>query len=66
MSNETFKVRNIKCGGCASAIQEGLSGLSGVNAVEVDIESGQVHVSGEQLVRANHAAKLAELGYPEV
>ncbi|MHB8473763.1 MAG: heavy-metal-associated domain-containing protein [Gammaproteobacteria bacterium] len=63
--SERFMVQNIKCGGCANAIQAGLQTLAGVTGVAVDIPSGQVDVSGTELNRATLAAKLAELGYPE-
>jgi copper chaperone CopZ len=62
---EDFKVKNVKCGGCVAAIQDGLAGLSGVQAVEVTIEGGQVRVRGEALDRALISARLGELGYPE-
>jgi copper chaperone len=62
---EQFQVQNVKCGGCASAIQTGLQTLDGVNEVTVDIPSGQVSVTGTALSRAQLSAKLAALGYPE-
>ncbi|WJW74854.1 heavy-metal-associated domain-containing protein [Thiohalobacter sp. IOR34] len=62
---EQFKVQNVKCGGCAKTIQDGLGGLPGVEGVEVEVDSGTVTVSGNTLERAALAAKLAELGYPE-
>lgn len=61
---ETFKVNNIKCGGCVKNVRDGLLGMDGVTDVEADT-AGQVKVSGEGLDRARLAAKLAELGYPE-
>jgi copper chaperone CopZ len=64
MSNEIFNVQNVKCGGCVSAIQEGLGALEGVDSVEVVIESGQVSIAGEALDRTVLANKLSELGYP--
>ncbi len=64
MATETIQVQNVKCGGCASTIQDGLSPLAGVDSVEVDIESGTVTVTGEGLSREQLSAKLAELGYP--
>lgn len=64
MPTESFKVMNVKCGGCASNIQTGLSQLDGVSSIEVDIESGQVEVQGDGLDRPALMAKLAELGYP--
>ncbi|HHC72372.1 MAG TPA: copper chaperone [Thiotrichales bacterium] len=65
MATETFEAQNIKCGGCAQAIRDGLGDQPGVTSVEVEIESGRVTVSGENLDRASLAARLAELGYPE-
>ena len=62
---ETFSVKNVKCGGCVKAIQNGLGGLPGVRAVEVVIDGGKVSVEGDDLDRAQLSAKLSELGYPE-
>jgi copper chaperone len=65
MQTEEFTVSNVKCGGCASAIQNGLKDIPGVDTVEVSVESGTVTITGEQLSRQQLGAKLAELGYPE-
>lgn len=65
MSTEIFTVKNIKCGGCVSNVENGLKGLPGVSSVSATVEGGQVTVSGDSLDRAQIAAKLAELGYPE-
>ena len=65
MQTEKFTVQNVKCGGCVSAIQDGLQAVPGVAEVEVVIDSGEVTVTGEGLDRAALAAKLAETGYPE-
>jgi len=65
MSNEIFTVKNVKCGGCVSAIENGLKDLPGVENVEVVIDGGQVTVSGSDLSREAISAKLQELGYPE-
>jgi len=65
MSQETFTVQNVKCGGCASAIESGIGEMAGVSSVSVDIESGGVTVDGDALERAELSNKLTELGYPE-
>jgi copper chaperone CopZ len=65
MSSEVFTVENVKCGGCVSAIEDGLKQLPGVESVEVIIDGGQVTVSGNALSREQLSAKLRELGYPE-
>ena len=66
MSSEQFTVKNVKCGGCVSAIENGLKELPGVSDVEVTIEGGTVIVSGDGLERDALSAKLQQLGYPEV
>lgn len=63
--SERFEVDNVKCGGCAAAIRDGLAELAGVESVEVDIASGQVEVAGSDLDRGELATRLASLGYPE-
>ncbi len=65
MQNEQFTVQNVKCGGCVSAVENGLKELAGVSEVSVTIDGGLVNVSGDALDRATLSAKLAELGYPE-
>ena len=56
---------NIKCGGCASAIQDALGKLDGVQTVNVNIGSGQVTVTADDGMRDELAATLAASGYPE-
>jgi copper chaperone len=65
MSQEIVLAQNIKCGGCVTRIREGLSPLAGVSAVDVDIATGRVTVTGGSVSRMAITAKLAELGYPE-
>ena len=66
MQTETFTVTNVKCGGCVSAIENGLKSMPGVESVEVVIDGGKVTVVGSDLEREQLSAKLQELGYPEV
>jgi len=65
MQTERILVANVKCGGCANTIKEGLGGVSGVESVDVDIAAGAVTiglVDADMLVSVKN--KLAELGYP--
>ena len=60
-----IKAKNIKCGGCATNIKNGLSDLPNVDSVEVDIESGEVKVTTtKEIELAILEQKLNELGYP--
>ncbi len=65
MSTQEFKVANVKCGGCAANIKNGLSELADVQSVEVDVPTGTVTVGGDA-ARQSLADKLAALGYPEL
>jgi len=66
MATLDLTVQNVKCGGCASAIQKGLAGLPGIERVEVDIAGGHVRIEGDKLDPDAITARLAELGYPVV
>lgn len=62
-----IEVQNLKCGGCANTIKNGLSKLTQVSSVEVDHENGFVTVelnSEEELHFVTD--KLIKLGYPPV
>lgn len=60
-----FAVQNVKCGGCASAIQTGLRQDVRVREVVVDIPTGRVTVETDGDSRAELSAALKTLGYPE-
>jgi len=64
MDTLTLVAQNIKCGGCASAIQKGLGELENITDVEVNIDSGAVSITGQNLSTEQLSDKLAELGYP--
>jgi copper chaperone len=60
-----FEVENIKCGGCANTIQTQLRRDARISDVAVDIERGTVTLEAAANARADTAATLARLGYPE-
>lgn len=60
-----FTVQNVKCGGCANAIQNGLRQDARVRDVAVDVPTGQVTVETDGESRAELSAALKTLGYPE-
>ncbi|MFZ1640708.1 MAG: heavy metal-associated domain-containing protein [Candidatus Contendobacter sp.] len=60
-----FTVQNVKCGGCASAIQTGLRQDARVQDVAVDVATGRVTVETREDSRAELSAALKALGYPE-
>jgi copper chaperone len=60
-----FEVENVKCGGCARTIANALRADSRITDVSVDLSQGAVVVEATADVRAEVAATLARLGYPE-
>ncbi len=60
-----FQVENVKCGGCANAIQGGLGRDARVREVAVDIAKGLVTVISTEDMRADLSIALKALGYPE-
>ena len=62
----TIAVENIKCGGCASSIRSKLLEQDLAQAVEVDIEQGEVQVEGNPEWRGQVINALAKMVYPEV
>jgi copper chaperone len=64
MASETFRVKNVKCGGCAANIRQGLGNLSGVSEVTVDVATGTVIVTAPVIDRAAIIERLTALNYP--
>lgn len=59
----TYTVPGIHCGHCALSIKEEVSEVSGVEAVDVDVETRVVTIRGEQLADDSLRAAIAEAGY---
>ena len=60
-----LEVENVKCGGCARSIEKALRADARLSAVAVDPAAGVVLIEAAADVRAEAAATLAGLGYPE-
>lgn len=60
----TFHVQGMTCDHCVKAVTAEVSKIPGVDAVTVDVDSGQVTVTSQQdLERAAVAAAVDEAGY---
>ncbi len=63
----TVEIQNLKCNGCASTINNKLSGLDNITNVSVDVENGSVSFEYDTDNTFNNAKKeLYKLGYPLV
>ena len=64
MSTSTWTVTGMTCGHCVASVTEEVSGLAGVEDVQVDLGSGRVVVtSATDLDPADVAAAVEEAGY---
>lgn len=59
----TYTVPGMTCNHCKLAVTEELSGVAGVESVDVDLETKVVQVSGEGLDDAALRAAIDEAGY---
>jgi len=65
MQQEIY-IENLKCGGCANTIVNGLNAIKGVEKVAVDVEKSLVTLITNDTTLKLVKEKLSKLGYPEV
>jgi copper chaperone len=63
MSDLTYSVPGMSCAHCKAAVTEEVSGVAGVDSVDVDLDTKLVVVHGEQLDDAAIRAAIDEAGY---
>jgi len=65
MSTETrtYRVTGMTCGHCVASVREEVSEIAGAEAVEVDLASGRLTVTGDAVDDAAVRAAVAEAGY---
>ena len=63
METRTYAVPGMHCAHCEAAVTEELEGVSGVAAVDVDLETKRVTVRGDALDDAALVAAIDEAGY---
>jgi copper chaperone len=63
MSAITYSVPAISCGHCRTAITHEVSAVAGVAAVDVELETKTVTVTGDPLDEAAIVAAIDEAGY---
>ena len=63
METRTYSVPGMHCGHCKAAVSREVAAVSGVEGVEVDLDSKIVTVRGEALEDAALIAAIDEAGY---
>jgi copper chaperone len=62
----TYSVPGMSCGHCRAAITAEVTAVAGVDAVDVDLDTKIVRISGESLDDATLVAAIDEAGYEAV
>ena len=62
----TYSVPGMSCGHCRAAITAEVSAVSGVESVDVDLDTKLVAISGDDLDHAALVAAIDEAGYEAV
>jgi copper chaperone CopZ len=63
MSERTYTITGMTCDHCVASVREEVSEVDGVRAVDLDLPSGRLSVSGEGFSDAAIAAAVEEAGY---
>lgn len=63
MSTITLNVPGMTCGHCEAAVKTEVSALTGVDAVDVDLDTKIVTVTGDELDRTAIVNAIDEAGY---
>ena len=63
LPKRSYTVEGMTCGHCRQAVVEEVLDVSGVSAVDVDLDSGLLTVAGEQLDDGAIRAAVDEAGY---
>lgn len=63
MDTRSYEVKGMSCEHCVASVREEVSEIDGVSRVEVDLASGRVVVSGEQLSDDAVKSAVDDAGY---
>jgi copper chaperone len=63
MTTTTYSVTGMTCAHCVASVTEEVSAVSGVTDVAVDLPTGKVTVTGQDVDRDAVEAAVAEAGY---
>jgi copper ion binding protein len=62
-SSQTYTVRGMTCSHCVMSVREEVSGVAGVQRVDVDLDSGRLAVEGDGVSEQAIRTAVADAGY---
>jgi copper chaperone len=66
MKTENILIANLSCEGCVNTITKKLTAITGVERVEVDLNTNNVSVNHNEMVNREQLTQmLLSIGYPE-
>ncbi len=63
MAEKTVKVSGMTCNHCKANVQNNLSTIQGVENIEIDLESGKVKMTGDEIDLNEVKSKVESIGY---
>lgn len=63
MAEKTVKVSGMTCNHCKANVQNNLSAIEGIENIEIDLESGKVKMSGDDIDLDAVKSKVESIGY---
>ena len=66
MEQRTYVVEGMTCEHCVDAVRTGVSGVTGITDVQVDLDTKLVQVEGDDIDDAAVFAAVEEAGYEAV
>jgi copper chaperone CopZ len=63
MAEKTVKVSGMTCNHCKANVQNNLSTVQGVENIEIDLESGKVKMTGDDIDLKEVKSKVESIGY---
>jgi copper chaperone len=63
VSEHSYSIAGMTCGHCVMSVREEVEAIAGVGAVDVDLASGRLSITGDQISDDAVKAAVAEAGY---
>jgi len=63
MAEKTVKVSGMTCNHCKTNVQNNLSSIEGIENIDIDLDSGKVKMTGDDIDLSAVKSKVESIGY---